>query len=41
MNFNEYIDKLDDKQTLAMLIEIDNNYKNISLKIPNMIEQVD
>ena len=34
MNFNEYIDKLDNKQTLAMLIEIDNNYKNISLKIP-------
>lgn len=34
MDFNEYIDKLDNKQTLAMLIEIDNNYKNISLKIP-------
>jgi hypothetical protein len=31
---NEYIDKLDNQQTLAMLIEIDNRYKRLSLKIP-------
>ena len=34
MNFNDLISKLDSKQTLAMLLEIEKNYKRISAKIP-------
>lgn len=33
-DFNTVIDKLDSKQTLAMLLEIEKNYKRISAKIP-------
>ena len=33
-DFNTVIDKLDSRQTLAMLLEIEKNYKRISAKIP-------